>query len=221
MPFGSKAKAYSDSKFPTYLTAEQALADFVVLLTDLKRNLSAEGSPVVLFGGSYGGKPERAHMAEKVSTLVVTLNHGCCRCFTRIRKTVCKLQETEDIRAISFDEVSGTVTISGAFDPLVLPCKLRRKAGCVIRDIQLVAAELKLTPQRPAMPSKPPGPAPAPPCCCGMCICGCGGYGYGYGCRCQFVDHPPCYEGLPLRQYPKIEVTCDCEEASSAACKIV
>ncbi|KAL5663272.1 hypothetical protein ACJX0J_023380, partial [Zea mays] len=46
MPFGSKAKAYSDSKFPTYLTAEQALADFVVLLTDLKRNLSAEGSPV-------------------------------------------------------------------------------------------------------------------------------------------------------------------------------
>ncbi|AQK63626.1 Serine carboxypeptidase S28 family protein [Zea mays] len=57
MPFGSKAKAYSDSKFPTYLTAEQALADFVVLLTDLKRNLSAEGSPVVLFGGSYGGTP--------------------------------------------------------------------------------------------------------------------------------------------------------------------
>jgi hypothetical protein len=177
-----------------------------------------------------------------VSTLVVTLNHGCCRCFTRIRKTVCKLQgdnhlppgrfsipplescahvlaETEDIRAISYDEVSGTMTISGAFDPLVLPCKLRRKAGCVIRDIQLVAAELKLTPQRPAMPSKPPGPIPAPPCCCGMCMCGCGGYGY--GCRCQFVDHPPCYEGLPLRQYPKIEVTCDCEEASSAACKIV
>ena len=62
MPFGSKAKAYSDSKFPTYLTAEQALADFVVLLTDLKRNLSAEGSPVVLFGGSYGGSKSRLRL---------------------------------------------------------------------------------------------------------------------------------------------------------------
>lgn len=55
MPFGSKAKAYNNSKSLAYLTAEQALADFAVLLTDLKRNLSAESSPVVLFGGSYGG----------------------------------------------------------------------------------------------------------------------------------------------------------------------
>ncbi|KAJ1285552.1 hypothetical protein BS78_03G288300 [Paspalum vaginatum] len=55
MPFGSKAKAYNDSKSMAYLTAEQALADFAVLLTDLKKNLSAEASPVVLFGGSYGG----------------------------------------------------------------------------------------------------------------------------------------------------------------------
>uniref|UniRef100_A0A804NEQ0 Protein-lysine N-methyltransferase n=1 Tax=Zea mays TaxID=4577 RepID=A0A804NEQ0_MAIZE len=55
MPFGSKAKAYIDSKSLAYLTAKQALADFAVQLTDLKRNLSAEGSPVVLFGDSYGG----------------------------------------------------------------------------------------------------------------------------------------------------------------------
>ncbi|EER95511.1 protein PYRICULARIA ORYZAE RESISTANCE 21 [Sorghum bicolor] len=161
-------------------------------------------------------------MAEKVSTLVVTLNHGCCRCFTKIRKTVCKLQETEDIRVISYDEVSGTVTISGAFDPLVLPCKLRRKAGCVIRDIQLVAAELRLTPQPPPRPAQRPAmllPNPSCSCCCG--ICWCRNYGCCY-CGCQpcacFVNHPPCY-GLPLGQYPKMVVAC--EEVSSPACMIM
>jgi lysosomal Pro-X carboxypeptidase len=55
MPFGSKDKAYNNSRSLAYLTAEQALADYAVLITDLKRNLSAQGSPVVLFGGSYGG----------------------------------------------------------------------------------------------------------------------------------------------------------------------
>ncbi|KAL6012825.1 hypothetical protein ACLOJK_003314 [Asimina triloba] len=57
MPFGSRDMAYKDSASLSYLTAEQALADFATLLTDLKRNLSAEHCPVVLFGGSYGGTP--------------------------------------------------------------------------------------------------------------------------------------------------------------------
>ncbi|KAK8919050.1 hypothetical protein KSP39_PZI021276 [Platanthera zijinensis] len=55
MPFGSKEKAYKDAKSLAYLTTEQALADFATLLTDFKRNMSAEDSPVILFGGSYGG----------------------------------------------------------------------------------------------------------------------------------------------------------------------
>nr|XP_010910623.1 lysosomal Pro-X carboxypeptidase [Elaeis guineensis] len=55
MPYGSKDRAYENAESLSYLTTEQALADFAVLLTDLKRNLSAEDSPVVLFGGSYGG----------------------------------------------------------------------------------------------------------------------------------------------------------------------
>ncbi|WCJ32073.1 Lysosomal Pro-X carboxypeptidase [Euphorbia peplus] len=55
MPYGSRGIAYSNATTLAYLTAEQALADFAVLVTDLKRNLSAEGCPVVLFGGSYGG----------------------------------------------------------------------------------------------------------------------------------------------------------------------
>ena len=55
MPYGSRDEAYRNATTLASLTAEQALADFAVLITELKRNLSAEGCPVVLFGGSYGG----------------------------------------------------------------------------------------------------------------------------------------------------------------------
>uniref|UniRef100_A0A803L7Y7 Lysosomal Pro-X carboxypeptidase n=1 Tax=Chenopodium quinoa TaxID=63459 RepID=A0A803L7Y7_CHEQI len=55
MPYGSKEEAYKNSTTLSYLTAEQAIADYAVLLRELKQNLSAEGCPVVLFGGSYGG----------------------------------------------------------------------------------------------------------------------------------------------------------------------
>lgn len=55
MPYASQENAYKNRDSLSFLTAEQALADFVVLITALKRNLSAEASPVVLFGGSYGG----------------------------------------------------------------------------------------------------------------------------------------------------------------------
>lgn len=40
---------------PTYLTTEQALADYAVLLADVKARLNATRSAVVAFGGSYGG----------------------------------------------------------------------------------------------------------------------------------------------------------------------
>lgn len=39
-----------------YLTAEQALADYVLLINQLKANYSCfASSPVIAFGGSYGG----------------------------------------------------------------------------------------------------------------------------------------------------------------------
>jgi lysosomal Pro-X carboxypeptidase len=59
MPYGSIDEAYKNGTTLSYLTANQALADFAVLLSDLKRNLSAEASPVVLFGGSYGGSKSK------------------------------------------------------------------------------------------------------------------------------------------------------------------
>lgn len=55
IPYGSREEAYRNATTLAYLTAEQALADFAVLITELKRNFSAEDCPVVLFGGSYGG----------------------------------------------------------------------------------------------------------------------------------------------------------------------
>lgn len=53
LPFG-KGSSKSAEKLG-YLSSSQALADYAVLIRSLKQNLSAEASPVVVFGGSYGG----------------------------------------------------------------------------------------------------------------------------------------------------------------------
>ncbi|KQK16822.1 lysosomal Pro-X carboxypeptidase [Brachypodium distachyon] len=52
-PFGNES--YGSAATLGYLTSTQALADFAVLITSLKHNLSAPVAPVVVFGGSYGG----------------------------------------------------------------------------------------------------------------------------------------------------------------------
>ncbi|GMP63864.1 hypothetical protein CsSME_00025375 [Camellia sinensis var. sinensis] len=53
MPFGKDS--YNSAKTLGYLNSRQALADFAVLIRSLKKNHSSEESPVVVFGGSYGG----------------------------------------------------------------------------------------------------------------------------------------------------------------------
>ncbi|XP_061950521.1 uncharacterized protein LOC133673678 isoform X2 [Populus nigra] len=53
MPFGNKS--YKSAETLGYLNSQQALADFALLIRSLKHNLSSEASPVVVFGGSYGG----------------------------------------------------------------------------------------------------------------------------------------------------------------------
>ncbi|CAK0782805.1 hypothetical protein CVIRNUC_006000 [Coccomyxa viridis] len=50
-PFGKD----SLGKDPSFLSIEQALADYAALIYHLKEKLKAEGSPVIAFGGSYGG----------------------------------------------------------------------------------------------------------------------------------------------------------------------
>ncbi|KAJ0984302.1 hypothetical protein J5N97_002658 [Dioscorea zingiberensis] len=53
LPFGNDS--YSSAETLGYLTSTQALADYAQLIRSLKHNLSAEASPVIVFGGSYGG----------------------------------------------------------------------------------------------------------------------------------------------------------------------
>ena len=53
LPFGKNS--YMHTETLGYLNSQQALADFAVLIRSLKQNLSSEASPVVVFGGSYGG----------------------------------------------------------------------------------------------------------------------------------------------------------------------
>ncbi|GCC24934.1 hypothetical protein chiPu_0003337 [Chiloscyllium punctatum] len=52
LPFGKKSYERSNMEF---LTVEQALADYVVLVTKLKSDLDAKSCAVIAFGGSYGG----------------------------------------------------------------------------------------------------------------------------------------------------------------------
>ncbi|KAG9443562.1 hypothetical protein H6P81_014902 [Aristolochia fimbriata] len=55
VPFGSREEAYRNSTTLGYFNSAQALADYVELITYLKRTLSAENCPVIAAGGSYAG----------------------------------------------------------------------------------------------------------------------------------------------------------------------
>ncbi|KAH7561146.1 hypothetical protein JRO89_XS10G0179600 [Xanthoceras sorbifolium] len=55
MPFGSEEEAYQNASTLGYFSSTQALADYAQLITDVKKNLSAENCPVIAVGGSYGG----------------------------------------------------------------------------------------------------------------------------------------------------------------------
>lgn len=53
LPFGNKS--YSDAQHLGYLTSQQAMADYVDLMEHLRSKPQTKGSPVIVFGGSYGG----------------------------------------------------------------------------------------------------------------------------------------------------------------------
>nr|DAD27633.1 TPA_asm: hypothetical protein HUJ06_029101 [Nelumbo nucifera] len=55
VPFGSRDEAFRDASTLGYFSSSQALADYAEIILAIKKNLSAERSPVIVVGGSYGG----------------------------------------------------------------------------------------------------------------------------------------------------------------------
>ncbi|KAJ4978695.1 hypothetical protein NE237_009475 [Protea cynaroides] len=55
VPYGSRKEAFQDANTLGYFSSSQALVDYAEVIIDLKKNLSAEASPVIVVGGSYGG----------------------------------------------------------------------------------------------------------------------------------------------------------------------
>lgn len=76
IPFGGNEHvAFANATTLGYLSSTQALADFAVLITDLKKNLTAEESPVVVLGGSYGGSMDLYFYPKKNKFMtIVCLN---------------------------------------------------------------------------------------------------------------------------------------------------
>nr|AAP05884.1 similar to NM_066318 prolylcarboxypeptidase (angiotensinase C) in Homo sapiens [Schistosoma japonicum] len=71
LPFGNDS--FKDRQHFGYLTAEQALADYVLLINQLKINYSCfASSPVISFGGSYGGMLS-AWIRQKYPNQIVVL----------------------------------------------------------------------------------------------------------------------------------------------------
>jgi lysosomal Pro-X carboxypeptidase len=55
MPFGSPEESFSNASTLGYFTSTQALVDYATLILGLKKKLSIEKFPIIIFGGSYGG----------------------------------------------------------------------------------------------------------------------------------------------------------------------
>ncbi|XP_059639257.1 uncharacterized protein LOC132281578 [Cornus florida] len=55
VPFGSAEKAMKNATLRGYFNSAQALADYAEVILYLKKKFSAQYSPVIVFGGSYGG----------------------------------------------------------------------------------------------------------------------------------------------------------------------
>ncbi|TVU23985.1 hypothetical protein EJB05_26377 [Eragrostis curvula] len=96
-------------------------------------------------------------MAEKISMLIIKVDLDCHKCYDKMRKILCRLQDCERITTISFDDKGKTIAVVGPFDPIRLACKIRCKGGKVVKDIHIVdAAGGGGKPPPPMMEGPPP-----------------------------------------------------------------
>ncbi|XP_078163912.1 uncharacterized protein LOC144558917 [Carex rostrata] len=78
-------------------------------------------------------------MGDKVYTLVISVDLGCCRCRQAIQDYLCQLQgkHCNRIVAIVYDEKNNHVLVSGPFDPEQLKRKLLCKFPKIINGIDI------------------------------------------------------------------------------------
>ncbi|XP_027343372.1 lysosomal Pro-X carboxypeptidase-like [Abrus precatorius] len=55
IPFGSRKEAMRNASTRGYFNSAQAIADYAAVLLHIKKTLSAQNSPIIVIGGSYGG----------------------------------------------------------------------------------------------------------------------------------------------------------------------
>ncbi|KAG8063049.1 hypothetical protein GUJ93_ZPchr0003g16843 [Zizania palustris] len=91
-----------------------------------------------------------------MATIVMTVDLECDRCYKKIRRVLCKLQDKASIKTISYDEKSNTVTVSGPFDAEEVSDRLSSSAGKVITDIRVVRGN-NAKPAAKAPANKPAG----------------------------------------------------------------
>lgn len=89
--------------------------------------------------------------------MILKVDLQCRRCYKKISKAICQVQEKVNIQEILFNEKTNTVTISGPFDAKKVCQKLCCKAYSVIKEIDIkdVKEKPKEAPNQPAKPAEP------------------------------------------------------------------
>ncbi|OEL34816.1 hypothetical protein BAE44_0004162 [Dichanthelium oligosanthes] len=129
-------QGYPIALVPDGATSPQLKAGKDTVRGDL---LSAVSSTGLRFSGwRVGDAAAGQEFLFEMSTVVMRVDLECEKCYKKIRKVLCKVQDKVSIRTITYDEKSNTVTVSGPFDGEEVADRLTSDAGKVITDIHVV-----------------------------------------------------------------------------------